>query len=74
MLATFQTGRLLRGAQILALAIHFEEMVRTGEARNHADLARPGCITRERVSQIMKLRWLAPDIQAEILQLPRTPF
>ena len=70
---TPQSGKLPRITQMLALALHFEEMVQTGEARNYADLARLGCVTRERVSQIMKLRWLAPDIQAEILRLPRTP-
>jgi len=68
-----QAGKLPRITQMLALALHFEETVRTGEARNYADLARLGCITRERVSQIMKLRWLAPDIQQEVLQLARTP-
>jgi hypothetical protein len=70
---TPQPGKLPRITQMLALALHFEEMVRTGEARNYADLARLGCITRERVSQIMKLRWLAPEIQQEVLQLSRTP-
>lgn len=29
-----------------------------------------GCITRERMSQIMELIWLAPDIQQEILEFP----
>lgn len=34
------------------------------------DVARLGGLTRERVSQIVKLVWLAPDIQIEILNLP----
>lgn len=72
-ITTPQPGKLPRITQMLALALLFEEMVRTGEARNYADLARLGCITRERVSQIMKLRWLAPEIQQEVLQLARTP-
>jgi hypothetical protein len=71
--AAVESGKLPRITQVLALAIQFEETVRTGEAKDYADLARLGCVTRERISQIMKLRWLAPDIQAEILRLPRTP-
>ncbi len=53
----------------MALAIHFQDMIRRGEARDYADLARLGCLTRERMSQIMELVWLAPDIQQEILYL-----
>jgi hypothetical protein len=36
-----------------------------------ADLARLGHVTRARVTQIMNLLNLAPDIQEEILFLPR---
>src|SRR4051794_20249946 len=61
------TGRLPRIAQVVALAILFEEMVRSGEARDYADLARLGGVSRERISQIMKLRWLASDIQRALL-------
>jgi hypothetical protein len=57
----------------MALAIHFQDMIQRGEAHDYADLARLGCLTRERMSQIMKLVWLAPDIQQEILSLPPTP-
>ena len=67
------TGRLPRVTQVLALAIHFEDMIQQGEARDYADLARLGCLTRERMSQIMELIWLAPDIQQEILEFPPTP-
>ena len=42
-------------------------MVQRGEVRDYADLARLGCLSRERMSQIMELVWLAPDIQQEIL-------
>ena len=63
-------GRLPRVAQVLALAVHFQDMIRRGEARDYSDLARLGCITRERMSQIMELIWLAPDIQQEILEFP----
>ncbi len=54
----------------MALAIQFQDMIQRGEARDYADLARLGCLTRERMSQIMELVWLAPDIQTEILEFP----
>lgn len=64
------SGHLPRVTQVMALAIHFQDMIQRGEARDYADLARLGCLTRERMSQIMELVWLAPDIQQEILQFP----
>lgn len=63
-------GCLPRVTQVLALAIHFQDMIQRGGARSYADLARLGCITRERISQVMELIWLAPDIQQEILEFP----
>lgn len=65
--------RLPRITQVLALALQFQEMIDRGEVRQHADLARLGCVSRERISQIMILTWLAPDIQEEILRLPPRP-
>ena len=62
-----------RIVQVVALAIHFQDMLDRGEVRNHADLARLGCISRERISQIMMLACLAPDIQQEVLGIPKTP-
>ena len=66
-------GRLPRVAQVLALAVHFQDMIHRGAARDYSDLARLGCITRERMSQIMELVWLAPDIQQEILEFRPRP-
>lgn len=63
-------GRLPRVTQVMALAIQFQDMIQRGEVRDYADLARLGCLTRERMSQIMELVWLAPDIQQEILEFP----
>ena len=65
-----RNGRLPRVTQVMALAIQFQDMIQRGEARDYADLARLGCLTRERMSQIMELVWLAPDIQQEILEFP----
>ena len=66
-------GRLPRVTQVMALAIQFQDMIQRGEAKDYADLARLGCLTRERISQIMELAWVAPDIQQEILHLPPSP-
>ena len=65
-------GRLPRVTQVVALAIQFQDMLQRKEARDYADLARLGCLTRERMSQIMELIWLAPDIQREILEFKPT--
>ena len=63
-------AKLPRITQVLALAIHLQELIRTGEARDYAELGRLTCLCRERVSQIMRLNYLAPDIQIELLYLP----
>ncbi len=75
--AVRKTGRYPRASQVLALALQFQEMIDRGEVRDYADLARLGCVSRERISQIMMLVWLAPDIQQAVLRLPpseRSPF
>ena len=66
-----EAGRVPRVARLMALAIRFEELVRMGEVESHADLARLGQVTRARISQVMDLLCLAPDIQEELLFLPR---
>ena len=61
-----------RIARLMALAIRFEGLLRDGTIRDYAELARLGRVTRARMTQIMKLLDLAPDIQEEILFLPLT--
>lgn len=63
-------GRVPRVARLLALAHRFERLVETGVATDYADLARLGHVTRARVTQIMNLLSLAPDIQEAILCWP----
>ncbi|MSR55905.1 MAG: hypothetical protein EXS09_21930 [Gemmataceae bacterium] len=63
-------GRVPRVARLLALAHRFETLIRDGEVRDYADLARLGHVTRARLSQIMDLLLLAPAIQEELLFLP----
>ncbi len=63
-------GRLPRVSRLMALAIRFERLVRSGEVRDYAEIARLGNVTRARVTQIMNLLNLAPDIQEQLLFLP----
>jgi hypothetical protein len=65
-------GRVPRVARLMALALRFEEQVRSGTIANYAELAELGHVTRARISQIMNLVNLAPDIQEALLFLPRT--
>jgi len=55
----------------MALAIKFDGLLRSGAVRDQAELADLGHVTRPRVTQIMNLLHLAPDIQEELLHLPR---
>jgi hypothetical protein len=66
------TGHVPRVSRLMALAIRLDGLVRSGAVRDHAELARLGRVTRARVSQVMSLLHLAPDIQEAILFLPRT--
>ena len=59
--------RIPRITRLMALAIKFQAMVEGGEVRDYADLARLGYVTRARLTQIMNLALLAPDIQEAIL-------
>ena len=65
-------GNLPRVTRLMALAIRFDGLIREGEVRDLAEIARLGHVTRARVTQIMNLLHLAPDIQEAILSLPRT--
>jgi hypothetical protein len=67
-----ERGRVPRVAKLLALAHRFEGLVRKGEVADYAALARLGYISRARISQIMSLLSLAPDLQEQVLLLPRT--
>jgi hypothetical protein len=59
-----------RIARLMALAIRFEGLLREKAIRDYAELARLGHVTRARITQIMQLLDLAPDIQEQILFLP----
>jgi hypothetical protein len=65
-------GRVPRVARLMALALRSEELVRTGQVRNYTELASLGYVTRTRISQIMNLLHLSPDLQEALLFLPPT--
>ena len=65
-------GTVPRVARLMALAIRMDHLLREGVAKNYSDLATLGAVTRARMTQIMNLLLLAPDIQEAILFLPRT--
>lgn len=64
-------GRVPRVARLMALAVRYEELIRTGAVAGHAELARRGGVTRARMTQVMNLVHLAPDVQEAVLFLPR---
>ena len=64
-------ARLPRVAKLMALAIHCEQLIEAGDVADYAEIARLGHVTRARMTQIMNLLHLAPDIQEAILFLPR---
>jgi hypothetical protein len=65
-------GRLSRVTRLMALAIRWEGLLRKGVIKDQAELARLGQVSRARISQILNLVHLAPDIQEQLLFLPLT--
>jgi hypothetical protein len=63
-------SRVPRISRLMALAIRFEKLIQAGEVADYAELARLGHVTRARMTQIMNLRLLAPDIQEQLLFCP----
>jgi len=59
-----------RVVELLRKAIEWRQQLDAGEVRNQADIAQREGITRARVTQIMGMLRLAPEIQARILSLP----
>jgi len=63
-------GRVPRISKLMALAIRFDGLIRDGKVRDMSELARLAHVTQPRMTQIMNLLHLAPDIQEELLFLP----
>ncbi len=70
--ATAGEGHVPRISRLMALAIHCDQMIRDGEVADQTELARLLHVSQPRITQIMNLLHLAPDIQEELLFLPRT--
>ena len=70
--AALPPGRVPRVSRLMALALRVDELVRTGQVGSYSALASLGQVTRARVSQILNLLYLAPDIQEALLFLPPT--
>jgi hypothetical protein len=66
---TTPAERVPRITRLLALALKFEELIRSGAVSNYAVLAKVGSVSPSRISQMVSLLGLAPDIQEEILFL-----
>lgn len=65
-------GRVPRVSRLMALAIRLDQLIRDGIVKDQAELARLGHVSRARLTQIMNLLYLAPDIQEAVLFLPLT--
>ena len=65
-----QSGRIPRIAKLVALASRMQSMIESGEVESYQQLAELGRISQPRMTQIMSLLLLAPDIQEELLYLP----
>jgi len=63
--------RIPRIARLLALARHIDDLVRSGALGSYAAAARLGHVSRARISQILALLHLAPDLQEQLLFLQR---
>jgi hypothetical protein len=63
-------GRVPRISRLMAIAIKFDGLIREGKVADLSELARLAQVTQPRMTQIMNLLHLAPDIQEELLFLP----
>ena len=60
-----------RTTRFLALAHYYHKLVENGMVKDYAEIARLTGTSRARISQIISLSFLAPEIQQEILFLPQ---
>lgn len=68
--APVPSARIPRISRLVALAHKFQRMLDAGQVASMAELASLGHVTRARITQIMDLLLLAPDIQEALLFLP----
>src|SRR3954469_20449567 len=65
-------GRTPRLSRLMGLAIHLDGLLSQGAVRSYRELAAAGHVSRARLSQILQLNHLAPEIQEQLLFLPPT--
>lgn len=68
--ANVAPGRVPRVSRLMALAIRFDRLIREGVVADQSELARLAHVSQPRMTQIMNLLHLAPDIQEALLFLP----
>ena len=56
--------------ELLRKALEWQALLESGDAANQAAIARREGITRARVTQVMGMLRLAPEIQEHVLSLP----
>ena len=61
-----------RVVELLRKAIEWQALLETGKVASQADIARREGITRGRVTQVMGMLRLAPEIREKILTMPDT--
>ena len=61
-----------RVVELLRKAHEWQGLIESGEVRNQAEIARREGITRARVTQVLGMLRLAPEIRQHILAMPRT--
>ena len=67
--AALPPNRVPRISRLMALAIRFDQLIRDGVVADQAESARLGHVSRARLTQIVNLLNLAPDIQERFLDL-----
>ena len=61
-----------RVVEFLRKALEWQALLASGEAKNQADISRREGISRVRVTQVMIMLRLAPEIQQHVLSMPET--
>ena len=63
-------GRVPRISKLMALAIRYDQMLNEGVVQSQTELAELLHVSQPRMTQIMNLLHLSPEIQEEVLLLP----
>ena len=71
-IANAALSRVPRISKLLALAIKMSDLLREGKVEDFSAMAEIGHISKPRLSQILSLTNLSPEIQETLLFLPKT--